>query len=545
MTLIIDNLNGLGPIDYTTAIAADAPFSITRTLNAPSILTGLLQLSPNQAAPTRRARVTLTAANGTTLFTGYLATEPAALYAGTATTGPVFRYKFSAISDEWLLDKQPLPYLGNALATPAGNALLSLTSRVEGGLFTTTGVAAGRAIGVFSPIRSETWSANAGTLANAAYSSYRVVAGALSFQPAGNTTHALNFDNGTATFSALNLAQVKELANDVTLSGDTEPAAYISETFAGDGVTTVFQLAEAPFRATATAARTLVTDSFNESVIDTQIWSVADPGSHLSLGGAGLILSGGNGYDGQTTLTALDAVEIAGSLLLEAGGFQLSGANQGVICGLFNGAISVASCVAGYNIRNSGGTTLLTPLINGVEAGTTFTVVTGHVYTLRIRLHCPEQQRLLQTFYCMADGIVESLGGGTTPSAASLVFDILDTGNASNTPATILYDGSTTAPITSTPASCTFAAVDCVQLFGSMAYVRVTRPALPSSSARCPPERSNPASSASLAKAPTAPSPPTAKSPSSTASFPSPGRPSPSPTATGSAPSLASRTPPA
>ena len=108
--------------------------------------------------------------------------------------------------------------------------------------------------------------------------------------------------------------------------------------------------------------------------------------------------------------------------------------------------------------------------------GTSLTVQPGHRYTLRIRLHCPEQQRLLQTYYCTADGILESFGGGATNSPASLVFDVLDLGTASNTPATILYDGSTAAPIASTPASCTFAAVDCAQLFGSIAYVRVTQP---------------------------------------------------------------------
>ncbi|MBB5057241.1 hypothetical protein HDF16_001926 [Granulicella aggregans] len=480
MTLTIDNLTGLGPLDYTAAIAADTPFALTRTLNAPSILTGILHLNA-MPTPSRRARLTLTSDNGTTLFTGYIATEPAAIYAGDTTTGPVFRYKISAVSDEWLLDKQPLPYLGTTLAAPAGTALRALTARVEPGLFTTSGVAAGRAIGVFSPSSSATWSENAGTLANAAYSAYRVVAGALSFQPAGNSTHALNFDSsfdggGTASFAALNLGQVKELANDVTLSGDIEPAAYISETFAGDGVTTIFQLSEAPFRATAAAARTPVADTFDESVINPQIWSVADPGSHLTLGAGGLTLNGGNGIDGQTTLSALDPVEIAGSLLLEAGGLTLSGANQGVLCGLFNGPVSVVNCFAGYNIRNSSGTTLLTPLINGVEVGTTFTIAAGHTYTLRVRLNCPEQQRLLQTYYCMVDGIVESFGAGATPSPASLVFDILDTGTASNTPATILYDGSTAAPITSTPASCIFAAVDCAQLFGSIAYIRVTRP---------------------------------------------------------------------
>jgi hypothetical protein len=43
----------------------------------------------------------------------------------------------------------------------------------------------------------------------------------------------LNDSDGTMQVAALKLGQVKELANDVTLSGEMEPTAYISETFAG------------------------------------------------------------------------------------------------------------------------------------------------------------------------------------------------------------------------------------------------------------------------------------------------------------------------
>ena len=42
---------------------------------------------------------------------------------------------------------------------------------------------------------------------------------------------------------------------------------------------------------------------------------------------------------------------------------------------------------------------------------------------------------------------------------------------SSNTPATVLYDGS----VVSSPASCSFVAVNSVQMFGSMGYCRVTQ----------------------------------------------------------------------
>ena len=54
--------------------------------------------------PVRRGRVTVTAAMRTVLFTGYLATEPVRIYAGNASTGPVYRARVTAVSDEWLLD---------------------------------------------------------------------------------------------------------------------------------------------------------------------------------------------------------------------------------------------------------------------------------------------------------------------------------------------------------------------------------------------------------------------------------------------------------
>jgi hypothetical protein len=71
----------------------------------------------------------------------------------------------------------------------------------------------------------------------------------------------------------------------------------------------------------------------------------------------------------------------------------------------------------------------------------------------------------------MADGVVQSFGGGLVAAPMSLVFELQDLGAASNTPATVLYDGS----VTSSPASCSFAAVNSVQLVGSMGYSRITQ----------------------------------------------------------------------
>ena len=87
-------------------------------------------------------------------------------------------------------------------------------------------------------------------------------------------------------------------------------------------------------------------------------------------------------------------------------------------------------------------------------------------------IHCgfdftvSEMQRVQQAYYAMVDGVVESFGGGVVSAPMAVVFELQDLGAASNTPATVLYDGA----VASTPASCIFVAVNSVQLIGSMEY---------------------------------------------------------------------------
>ena len=146
-------------------------------------------------------------------------------------------------------------------------------------------------------------------------------------------------------------------------------------------------------------------------------------------------MTGGNGLDEQTTLEAIDTVELGGSLVIEAGSLQLGGASAGVVCGLYSGATLSANCFVGYNVRQSGGATVVVPFLNGAEVGNVFTLLQGHIYTLRIRLHCVEIQRVLQTYYAMVDGAVQAFGGGIVAAPMSVVFELEDLGASSNTPA--------------------------------------------------------------------------------------------------------------
>lgn len=474
MTLTIDNLDGRGAVDYSAALSADAPLKVERALNVPSRCAGALVLAaePGLTVPVRRARVVVSARNGTVLFTGYIATDPVAEYVGTGLAGPVYRIAFDSVSDEWLLDKQSMMLGGGGFTVDGSTLLAKLAERTAEGQLSTTALTGGNAVGVFVPQPAAPWSTNASGIAAASYAAYRAIEGGLSLQTVGAVTHALDFDSnsggGTLQAATLKAASVKELANDVTLSGEIEPGAFVTELFSGDGTTSIFQLSEAPFHVTRP---TLLSDSFSDAAINAQLWDVTDPGSHLSPGAGGLTMSGGTGTDGQTVLAAIDQIEMGGSLVVESASVQLATPSDGVLSGLYSGPVLRANCFAGWNVRQTGGNTVATPLVNGIETGTSYTLLDGHGYTLRMRLHAAEVQRVRQTYYARVDGAIESFGGGAVDSPMSLVFDLLDLGDASNAPATVLYDGA--APVS--PASCTLSAVNSASLTGSLGACSVTQ----------------------------------------------------------------------
>ncbi|HEY5381855.1 MAG TPA: hypothetical protein VIJ65_06340 [Acidobacteriaceae bacterium] len=485
MRITIDNLDGAGARDYTAAIAPQGPVTVQRTLNAPTRCTAEVVVGvAGLPLPARLGRVMVEADDATVLFTGYVATEPVRVYAGEASSGPTYRARVSAVSDEWLLDR-----LGSGASSDAGlslaldgNDLLArLTARVQAGqtaMVGTTPVTGSRVSGVFSARASAPWSVNAGAAASASYSGYRAMANQVTMQPAGAVTHAFSDADGTLSVAELQVGAIRELANDVTVSGAEEPAAYVSESFAGDGTTTVFKLSESLYR---TTHRTVISDSFDGAAFDVSQWEVLDGGGYLSLGGAGLVMNGGPGRDGGATLTALDALEIGGSVVFQLSGVVLGASSDGMLAGLYQGTVELGNCFSGFRVRQSesgsGGVTLIVPVLNGVEVGTSFTPAAGHAYTLRLRFHCVEMQRVMQIYYCMVDGVVQSFGNGSGVAAPlDVVFELVDEGASSNTPATVLYDSAGAGGVTGSPETCAVVAVNSTQLFGSIRAIEITRP---------------------------------------------------------------------
>jgi hypothetical protein len=86
-------------------------------------------------------------------------------------------------------------------------------------------------------------------------------------------------------------------------------------------------------------------------------------------------------------------------------------------------------------------------------------------------------QRVMQPYYCMVDGVVQGFGSASGVAAPmDVVFELVDEGTASNTPATVIYDSiAVGGTLTSTPATCAFVLANATQMFGSVGSVSVTR----------------------------------------------------------------------
>lgn len=280
-----------------------------------------------------------------------------------------------------------------------------------------------------------------------------------SLQPAGMSTHAVRFEDGPIH---LRESGVVDRADDVTVTGAEEAVTYVTELFQGDGTTANFVLTDKPFA--LGGSQTLLADSFAGARFRSEVWRFADTGQHIGLGSGGLRLAGGNGFDGQTYMAAQTAVELGGTLCAEMTGVLLQAGSDGVLLGMYGNAVARANCFAGVRVDATGGSQKLVALVNGAAAGAAFSWSVGHSYTLRVRLHCAEMQRVRNRYQVLVNGVVQSFGGGVVEAPMQIVVEVIDEGLASSTPATVLYSGA----VSRSPAQAVFAPVNSVSLVGSV-----------------------------------------------------------------------------
>ena len=455
--------------DYTSALDAAHPLTIARSLNAPSTCQLWLSLPANCgiATPSRNQSISITGDDGSCYFTGYIAATPLPEYAGIAMEGPRYRIAIQAVSDELLLDQVSLAPTRGATGATAGNLLASLVTKSGSSSLSTQSLTLNAPIGNFVPSPGAVWSVSAGRVANQARATYRVLNRAVTLSTMPAAVHALNETDGSLTLAnlALTSGTRRALANDITVCGAHEPVAYATEYFLGDGVTTQFNLSADPY-ITPSSKSVIIRELFNETEIDPRIWGNPGGYGYLSLGGGGLVMRGGNGIDGDTQLTWRDPIEMGGTLLLEATGVMLAPGSTGTLAGFFVGLETQPACTAGFRVAAQQGTgaVSLQPIVQGMPAGAIYAVNSARQYTLRVRVHSPECQRVAAIFRSFGDDGPVTSGGQWNVASAKLQFEIQEFVNGVAGMPVTLYDGS----IGSLPGACMIVAASSINLFGTM-----------------------------------------------------------------------------
>ncbi len=461
--------------DYTAAFDAARPLTIDRKLNEPSVCELWLSLPANGslAAPARFQSLAVTGDDGTTYFTGYIAVTPLPEYSGMSLEGPRYRLAIQAVSDEILLDQLLMPPSSGMAEGTAGDLLVGLLKHTRSAALSAPATSLLTPVGAFRPEPGASWSNSAGQAAGMARATYRALNGALTLASVQTTVHPLNETDGSLSLENLSLtAGVKRaLANDVTVCGENEPVAYVTEYFLGDGVMTVFNLAADPYFPLASKS-TVISELFNEAQINETVWGDTGGLGYMTIGPSGLTMNGGNGIDGQTLLEWIDPIEMAGTLLLETVGVALAPGSTGILAGFFSGLMTAPNCIAGLQATAAIGTGVVTlqPIAQGAATGTPFTLNPAIQYTLRVRVHCPESNRVQAAYYSFGDSGLISAGGGGAVAPGKIQIEIQQfVDGVGGTPIT-LYDGA----VTYLPGVCFVAPASSINLIGTMRAVYLT-----------------------------------------------------------------------
>lgn len=478
MKLLIDNFDGLGPIDYTAFVDAGKAPSLARKLNSPVRLKfGLLAAAGSFAVPVIGGRVKLTLNNGNDLFAGYIAETPMYQYLGWADRGSTYRYEIDALSDAMLLDQKAPPAHPPFVDRDAGNAFEQLTAEALPGWFDVSGVQAGDPIPYYSVNPAEKWTASAAEIAISGRCVYRDADGKLYFTPFAANTYALAENTPTFSPGDLQLQSVNRLVNDLTILGPLEPSAHVKDYFCGDGYTTYFYMSQKPFTRSSKVAlynRTILDETYTE--LDSTHWSAIDPVHVITVGNGQLQVAGGTGTDGQTLLNFIEQLELGGATMLTHGDVVFNGASDGVIGGLYAGVVSIAGCLAGFRVTPSGSNCNIQALVEGVPTGTPLVTQPGHHYVFTTMLYPAETYRLQQVFHSSLYPSGSPRGGGAVTCDVRVVLEVQDI-NPTNpathiAPATVLFDDI----IPDAPGFCTYALINSGTIQCSLAFTYIWLP---------------------------------------------------------------------
>src|SRR6202162_96644 len=187
----------------------------------------------------------------------------------------------------------------------------------------------------------------------------------------------------------------------------------------------------------------------------------------------------GRAQSGPPLTSVIEQIELGGALELQHGDVSFTSASDGVLGGLYAGAISAAGCLAGFQITPSGAGSTIQALINGSLTGPVIATTPGHQYFFTTYLYSREVYRSGETYHSSVHPAGNGWGGSTVGAGVRFVLEVqdIDPGNPATlvAPATVLYDD----VISGAPAFCTYALVNATNLQCSIAYTYVSHISLP------------------------------------------------------------------
>lgn len=482
--LEIDNGDGRGRVDYTRYLLSPdrAPATLRDRINQPALFD--FSLAPADAAfaaPRRSAYVRLSALAGTPtqevarlpapIFSGYVTSEPAADFLGMVEGRPVHGWRCQATSEEYLLNVKRAGLLPPFLNQTAGAILKFLAERLLPGRFDVSRVNAGPLVPVFTVQPDALWSDVARQLAERSGYFYRVLDGAVVFQPIGSEPAGITIDESEPNFRPESLAITplsSPIHNDVTVLGGAEPQAYVKEYLVGDGFTSRWTLSVPVFNA---ESQRLLADDFTGASFDAAKWTETDPASALSLFQGRLNVTGGTGALGETSLLAKQTLELGGELELIHGEFEFVSASTGILGGLYDdAAFGAADCLLGFDISPIAASSRIRAVVHGVVQAPEVAVDSNHHYVLATKLSADQAFRTEQVFPSAS----AMHGGAAIPGNVHAVLEVraIDLADPAQVSSTVVH----AAALASLPGFALYAPINAVDLHVAANFLQVTRP---------------------------------------------------------------------
>ena len=230
-------------------------------------------------------------------------------------------------------------------------------------------------------------------------------------------------------------------------------------------------MSQKPFTRSSEVAlynRVILDETYTE--LDPTHWIVTDPLGVITVSNGQLQIAGGTGTDGQTLLSFIEQVELGGATMLEHGDVVFNAASDGVIGGLYAGAVTIAGCLAGFRITPLGDYCNIQALVGGSVTGTPLATQAGHHYVFTTTLYPTETYRMQQVFHSSLYPSGSPRGGGALACDVRVVLEVQDINPANPAsqiaPATVLYDDI----IANAPGFCTYALINAGNIQCSLAF---------------------------------------------------------------------------